>query len=256
MVQKKVMIVEDEGVVALSLKSTLSKMGYTITGIAITGKEAITLALETQPDVILMDIHLKGDIDGIQTTEELNRVTDIPVIYLTAYADEETLSRALKTESHSYLVKPFNPRELYSNIEFAIYKRRLKEKIGSAREKLELHLTRSPECAYIIDLHNRIVFANPSSEILTGYGAEEVAGKNVFALLNIAPSKKEGSGDDTLQRVLSLDAMYYLPSLALITMKSGKMRTVSLKAGIIREEGAEAKNLLLLMKDASSPDLS
>jgi len=255
MVQKKVMIVEDEGVVALSLKSTLSKMGYTITGIAITGKEALSLALETQPDVILMDIHLKGDMDGIQTTEELNRVTDIPVIYLTAYADEETLARALKTDSHSYLVKPFNPRELYSNIEFAIYKRRLKAKIGSAREKLELPLTRSPDCAYIIDLQNRVVFANPSSEILTGYSTTEVAGKNVFALLNLASSRKEGAGDETLHRLLALDAMYYLPAHALITMKSGKMRTVSLKAGIIKEENGQAKNILLLIRAASSPDL-
>lgn len=137
MITKKVMIVEDEGVVGLSLKSILSKMGYTVTGIAITGSEAVRMAIETQPDVILMDIHLKGDMDGIQATEELNKVTDIPVIYLTAYADEETLNRALRTESHSYLVKPYNPRELYSNIEFAIYKRRLKERIGSAREKVE-----------------------------------------------------------------------------------------------------------------------
>lgn len=256
MVQKKVMIVEDEGVVALSLKSTLMKMGYTITGIAITGKEALKLALETRPDVILMDIHLRGDMDGIQVTEELNRLTDIPVIYLTAYADEETLSRAIRTDSHSYLVKPFNPRELYSNIEFAIYKRKLKERVGSAREKLELNLSRSADCAYIIDFRNRVVYANPSSEILTGYRTNEVTGENLFAIINIAPSKKEAGEDETIQRILPLDAIHYLPRHALITMKSGKMRTVSLRAGIVREESGESRNLLLLMKDASSPDIA
>ena len=66
-----------------------------------------------------MDIHIKGDIDGIQTTAKINETLDVPVIYLTAYADDETVNRALKTRSHSYLVKPYNPRELYSNIEFA-----------------------------------------------------------------------------------------------------------------------------------------
>ncbi|MFA5002284.1 MAG: response regulator [Methanolinea sp.] len=249
MVQKKVMIVEDEGVVALSLKSTLSKMGYAVTGIAITGKEAVKMALDTQPDVILMDIHLKGEMDGIETTAKLNEITDIPVIYLTAYADEETIKRALKTESHSYLVKPFNPRELYSNIEFAIYKRRIREKIGSSREKLELFLIRNADCALIIDLKHRIIFANPASELYTGYTVSEMAGKDIFALLNLAPSRKHKDGDETLQRLLLLDAFHYLAHHALITMKSGRTRTVSLKTGLIKEENAETKNILLLMKD-------
>ncbi len=250
MVPKKVLIVEDEGVVALSLKSTLSKMGYSIAGIAVTGKEALKIAMETHPDVILMDIHIKGDIDGIQTTEELHKVTDIPVIYLTAYSDEETLSRALRTNGHSYLVKPFNPRELYSNIEFAIYKRRLKEKIGNSREKLELFLSRSSDCGLIIDLCHRVVFANPSSEQFTGYAIAELTGKNIFALLNLAASRKEESDDDTIHRILSMEVIHYLPRSGIITMKNGKMRSVSLKAGIIREEENEMKNILLLMKDA------
>ncbi len=134
----KVLIVEDEGVVALSLQAVLKKMGYTVVGMAYTGKEAIRMASDFKPDIILMDIHLKGDMDGIQATEKINESADIPVIYLTAYADDETVKRALKTRSHSYLVKPYNPRELYSNIELAIYKRRLRDRVGTNREKLEL----------------------------------------------------------------------------------------------------------------------
>jgi CheY-like chemotaxis protein len=140
MQEKSVLIVEDEGVVALSIKAALTKMGYTVVGIAVTGSEAIALATEKKPDVILMDIHIKGDIDGIQTTEKLNAVMDVPVIFLTAYADDETVKRAIKTRSSSYLVKPYNPRELYSNIEFAIYKHRMKFRAGSSRENLELFL--------------------------------------------------------------------------------------------------------------------
>lgn len=253
MVQKKVMIVEDEGVVALSLKSTLAKMGYTVTGIAITGKEALEMAIETQPDVILMDIHLKGDMDGIETTRKIHEASDIPVIYLTAYADEETLQRALKTDICSYLVKPYNPRELYSNIEFAIYKRRLKERMGSSREKLELFLTRSKEGGVILDQKNRVVFANAALEIYTGYSTQEMMGKNIFSLLSLSPAKNEVENDDVLQRILTLDALTYLPSRALITMKGGKVRLVILRAGIIREEDGQVRNILLLMKDAKSP---
>lgn len=255
MITKKVMIVEDEGVVGLSLKSILSKKGYTVTGIAITGSEAVRMAIETQPDVILMDIHLKGDMDGIQATEELNKVTDIPVIYLTAYADEETLNRALRTESHSYLVKPYNPRELYSNIEFAIYKRRLKERIGSAREKVELSLTRSSDCGLIIDPNRRIVFANPASELVTGYTTQELMGKDIFGLLNLAPGAKTGEEEETIQRILSLEAVDYLPCQALITTRSGRTRLVWLRAAIIKEDNAGMRNILILIGNAGSSRL-
>lgn len=255
MVQKKVMIVEDEGVVALSLKATLSKMGYTVTGIAITGKEALKMAVETRPDVILMDIRLKGDLDGIETTARIHEITDIPVIYLTAYTDEETLQRALKTDMCSYLVKPYNPRELYSNIEFAIYKHRLKEKIGSSREKLEMFLSRSAECGIIIDLRKKVVFANAAAETYTGHGIEELMGKDIFSLLNISPARREETGDETLHRLLSMDAIHYIPFQALISMKGGRVRPVVIRAGIVREEDGQVRNFVLLMKESKSPSL-
>jgi PAS domain S-box-containing protein len=210
-------------------------MGYTVTGIAITGKEALKMAVETQPDVILMDIRLKGDMDGIETTARIHEITDIPVIYLTAYTDAETLQRALKTDMSSYLVKPYNPRELYSNIEFAIYKHRLKEKIGSSREKLELFLSRSAECGIIIDLRKKVVYANAAAEAYTGYSIEELMGKDIFFILTISPARREETSDETLHRLLSMDAIHYIPFQALISMKGGRVRPVVIRAGIVRK---------------------
>ena len=172
MQQKKVLIVEDEGVVALSLQSILTKMGYTIIGTAITGDEAITLARDRNPDVILMDIHIKGTMDGIQATEKINEFSDVPIIYLTAYADDETVSRAIRTRSHSYLVKPVNQRELYSNIEFAIYKRRLKDRAVTSQENLELLLTKVKEAGFIMDLKNRNRFFQSDCR-----GADRIPGR-------------------------------------------------------------------------------
>jgi PAS domain S-box-containing protein len=253
MQQKKVLIVEDEGVMALSLQSILTKMGYTIIGTAITGDEAVRLAQERTPDVILMDIHIKGSMDGIQTTEKINEFSDIPVIYLTAYADDETVARALKTRSHSYLVKPVNQRELYSNIEFAIYKRRLRDQVGSAREKIELALTRMPESGFVLDLKNRIVYANPASEVLTGYKAEYMHGKNFFDLLNITPSRRGDGDDGTLQKILDLGAIDYLPAVAAFSTGSGKRRNALLYAGLVREERDEHKNIFVLLKETGLP---
>jgi PAS domain S-box-containing protein len=246
---KKILIVEDEGVVALSLQAVLNKMGYMVVGIAITGNEAIRMTTELHPDVILMDIHIKGDIDGIQTTAKINETSDVPVIFLTAYADDETVNRALKTRSHSYLVKPYNPRELYSNIEFAIYKRRLKDRIGTHRENLELLLTKVDDAGIIIDLNDKIVYMNSATETLTGWKSDEIIGRNIFDALNLNVSAVDDVIDETLSRALSLGAINYLPPIATIQTKSQKSRRVDLKAGLIKDDTGEHKNILLLLHE-------
>jgi PAS domain S-box-containing protein len=251
MQEKSILIVEDEGVVALSIKAALTKMGYTVVGIAVSGSEAIALAMEKKPDVILMDIHIKGDIDGIQTTEKLNAVMDVPVIFLTAYADDETVSRAIKTGSHSYLVKPYNPRELYSNIEFAIYKHRMKFRTGSNRERLEMFLTKAPEAGIIIDMNNSIVYANSASEMLLGWTREEMQGRKFFSLLNPAVSTAAGPVDAMTRGILNIDAIHYLPPFATVSTKSGRNRTVTLKTGIIREDTGENRTILIFLQEHS-----
>jgi PAS domain S-box-containing protein len=196
-----------------------------------------------------MDIHIKGDIDGIQTTEKINAVMDVPVIFLTAYADDETVSRAIRTGSHSYLVKPYNPRELYSNIEFAIYKHRMKFRTGSNRERLELFLTKASEAGIILDMKNNIVFANSPSEILLGWTREEMMGKNFFTLVNPAASTVTGPVDAGTKSILNLDAIHYLPLYATVATKNGRNRTVDMKIGIIREDSGENRNILVFLQD-------
>ena len=252
---KKILIVEDEGVVALSLQAVLNKMGYMVVGIAITGNEAIKMATDLHPDVILMDIHIKGDKDGIQTTEKINEISDVPVIYLTAYADDETVNRALKTRSHSYLVKPYNPRELYSNIEFAIYKRRLKDRIGTHRENLELLLTKIPDTGIIFDTNGKVVYLNSAAETLTGWKSDELIGKNVFDILNISVSQGDDVIDDSLSRTLALGAINYLPPVATIQTKGGKTRRVDLKTGLVKDDSGEHKFIVILVKEHAVANL-
>lgn len=248
MQEKKILIVEDEGVVALSLQATLTKMGYTVVGIAVTGSEALALARQHNPDAVLMDIHIKGEMDGIETTEKLNEISDVPVIFLTAYADDETVARAIRTRSHSYLVKPYNPRELYSNIEFAIYKRRMKDRAGTHRENLELFLTRSRDAGLITDMQNRIVFANSAAETLTGWTKEEMQGKDFFALLNPAPSTADGPVDETFRGILDLGAVRVIPPLARIGTRSDRLKTVAIKNGFVREESNENRYMMILLQ--------
>ncbi|WP_445475777.1 response regulator [Methanococcoides methylutens] len=132
----RILVVEDEAIVAMVIKKRLMQLGYTVSGVAATGKDAITKVEGTFPDLVLMDIMLKGDMDGIEAAEEIRKRFSIPVVYLTAHSDENTLNRAKQTEPYGYILKPFTERDLSSNIEIAIHKHlREKEKEKSAEDK-------------------------------------------------------------------------------------------------------------------------
>ncbi|MBN1432338.1 MAG: response regulator [Methanomicrobiaceae archaeon] len=120
----KVLIVEDEVIVAMSIERTLSSFGYDITGLSTTPEDAIRMAGELKPDLILMDINLDGEIDGIDAAEKITEMLDIPVVYLTSYTNEETLRRAIGTNPYGYLTKPVRPKEIYTTIETALNKHR------------------------------------------------------------------------------------------------------------------------------------
>ncbi|ABS56921.1 response regulator receiver protein [Methanoregula boonei 6A8] len=122
--EKRILIVEDEGLVAMTLEETLRRIGYLVVGIALSGEEAITLTGEQHPDVILMDIRLQGGMDGIEAAQKIKGQFGTPIIFLTAYSDDETIRRVVMTESSGYLVKPINTRELFAGIESALYKKR------------------------------------------------------------------------------------------------------------------------------------
>lgn len=136
MPRTKVLIVEDESIVAKDIQQSLEKLGYDVIGTAPTGENAITLALEKHPDVVLMDIMLKGEKTGVEAADEIRSKLDIPVIYLTAYADEKTLSKAKVTEPYGYIIKPFKEVDLHTTIEMALYKHGRESEVRKERDML------------------------------------------------------------------------------------------------------------------------
>lgn len=119
---KNILIIEDESIVSKDIHFSLKKLGYGVCGTAATGEEAISLVEELNPDLILMDIMLKGKLNGIETASKIREKHEIPIIYLTAYADENTLSKAKITEPYGYIIKPFQEIDLHTSIEMALYK--------------------------------------------------------------------------------------------------------------------------------------
>lgn len=137
MAQAKILIVEDDKIGAGHTRDVLTGLGYGIAGISSSGAEGIRKVSETHPDLVLMDIVLKGDIDGVKAAEQIKARFDIPVVYLTAYADENILRRAKITEPYGYILKPFEERELHSNIEIALYKHRMAKQLKESHQEAE-----------------------------------------------------------------------------------------------------------------------
>jgi PAS domain S-box-containing protein len=182
--KRRILIVEDQRLIAADIESRLRNMGYEVVGSVAEGEEAIGIASEKHPDLVLMDIRLRGPMDGIQAAASIRELIDIPVVYLTAYADEETIARARRTSPYGYLVKPFNERELRAAVEIAISKhetdRELVEERTKRRAAEEFKLLIQCVRDYaicLLDPTGRVASWNDGATRIKGYAAEDVRGQ-------------------------------------------------------------------------------
>jgi DNA-binding LytR/AlgR family response regulator len=136
MSKPNILVVEDESIVSKDIQHSLKKLGYHVVGAASTGEKALELVRLERPDIVLMDIMLKGEMNGIETAEIIRTELAIPVIFLTAYADESTLAKAKITEPYGYIIKPFKEIDLHTSIEMAIYKHSKEQEIIRERDLL------------------------------------------------------------------------------------------------------------------------
>jgi len=132
----RVFIVEDEAIVADDIAESLRSFGYSVAGTAYSGETAVEKIAQARPDLVLMDIHLAGSMDGVETAAQIHTTSDVPIIYLTAYADRTLLERAKLTQPYGYIIKPYDERELQSVIEMACYKYGMDKKLKISEDRL------------------------------------------------------------------------------------------------------------------------
>src|SRR5882757_7687373 len=136
MSKTNILVVEDESIVSKDIQNSLKKLGYNVVGACNKGEDAIDAAREKRPDLVLMDIMLKGEKSGIEAADVIRSEMNIPIIFLTAYADESTLSKAKVTEPYGYILKPFKEIDLHTAIEMAIYKHEKETDLRKERDFL------------------------------------------------------------------------------------------------------------------------
>jgi PAS domain S-box-containing protein len=174
-----ILVVEDERVVARDIEESLVRMGYEVVGLAASSSECLAHAEERRPDLVLMDIRIEGTLDGIETARILRSRFGVPVIFLTAYADDRTVARAKETEAHGYILKPFRAGELKSAVEIALFKHELEMRLKLRERWFSTTLRAIGDAVMAVDRDGRVNFANPVAETLLGRGAEELVGRSL-----------------------------------------------------------------------------
>ncbi len=188
---ERILIVEDEKIIAIDLQRRLERFGYQVVGLAGEGEVAVSMALELVPDIILMDIMLAGKMDGIEAARAIKAVKDIPFIFLTASTDEKTLERAKEVEPYGYILKPFKERELYTTIDIALYKHSIEGRL-TRQERLFsaiLHSINDGIIATDVDLN--VQFMNPVAEDITGFREAAAQGRNISLFLALIDPKTQ-----------------------------------------------------------------
>ncbi|MFH0803203.1 MAG: ATP-binding protein [bacterium] len=185
----RILVVEDEGIIASDIKSTLEKIGYRVEAVVAYGEEAVYLAEKHRPDMVLMDIVLKKDMDGIEAARQIYFRYNIPVIYLTAYADERILERAAATEPFGYIIKPFQEDELRTSIEVALYRHKIEKKLKQSESLFSTVLKSIGDAIITTDPRGMVTFMNPVAESLTGWGRKDAFGKNIGDIFNFNNEK-------------------------------------------------------------------
>jgi two-component system cell cycle sensor histidine kinase/response regulator CckA len=182
MAKANILIVEDESIIASVIAVALKKFSYEVIDILNTGEAAVVVALQRKPDLILMDIRLQGAVDGIAAVEQIQKKLDIPVIYLTAYADEPTLERAKKTKPYGYIPKPFQEIELKTTIEMALYKHGFELQLKASEARFRSLFEKSQDVIYISDKSGNLLEINPAGLKLFGYSHAEMLNANMESL--------------------------------------------------------------------------
>src|SRR5689334_4187248 len=172
-----ILVVEDERVVARDIEESLVRMGYDVLGTAASAAECLQHAESQRPDLVLMDIRIEGALDGIETARILRSRYDVPVIFLTAFADEQTVARARETEAHGYILKPFRAGELRSAVEIALYKHQMEMQLKLRERWFATTLRAIGDAVMAVDGEGNINFMNPVAERLLGTNADDVLGR-------------------------------------------------------------------------------
>ena len=247
--RSRLLIVEDEGIVALNIQTRLEGLGYNVVASVSSGEEAIQVAGETRPDLILMDIKLDGKVDGIEAAAEIRRLFQLPVVYLTAYTNDETLNRAKLTEPYGYILKPFEARDLCTTIEVALYKYQMEQQLREREQWLATTLRSIGDAVITTDTEGLVTFMNPVAEALTRWRLEEVIGNDLTRVFQTINEKTRAVVENPVLLALQQGITVGLENHTLLVTKDGAEIPIDDSAAPIKDEVGKIIGAVLVFHD-------
>jgi PAS domain S-box-containing protein len=250
MVRARLLIVEDEGIVGLNIQRRLEGLGYNVVANVASGEEAIAVAQETHPELVLMDIKLEGRIDGIEAAAQIRDRLQIPIVYLTAYTNEETLNRAKLTEPYGYILKPFEARDLATTIEVALYKYQMEQQLREREEWLATTLKSIGDAVITTDSQGLITYMNPVAEALTRWRLEEVIGNDLTYVFRTINEKTRAVVENPVTLALQQEMIVGIENHTLLITKDGTEIPINDSAAPIKNELGKILGAVLVFHDS------
>ena len=245
----KILVVEDESIVAMDIKHRAEGLGYSVTGITPSGEGAIQKASQTKPDLVLMDIVLKGDMDGVEAAQRIRDTLDIPVVYLTAYSDEKTLKRAKVTEPFGYIIKPFEDRELHSAVEVALYKHKMESKLKDSEKWLSTTLESIGDAVIATDEKGKIKFMNPVAMKITGWNEEDAMGKHLTEVFKLIKENSEAPIEDPVNKIIEQNQIVEFNEPTILITREGSRIPIDDSSAPIRDKTGNVIGVALVFRD-------
>jgi PAS domain S-box-containing protein len=245
----QILIVEDKAIIAKDIQATLEKAGYQVLGTASRGETAVRRAAKLQPDLILMDIRLKGKMDGIEASRRIREQHNIPIVFLTAHADEETLRRAVSTEPFGYVLKPFEPRELEVAIEVSLYKHSIEKKLINRERWLAATLESIGDAVLTTDPEGKIIYLNPIAQTLTGLTPGDVTGKHIDEVITIINEDTRTAVANPLKQALQTGTAVSVDAPVLLVLADGREIAIDDMATPIRDEDDNIIGGVVIFRD-------
>ncbi|MBI5471960.1 MAG: PAS domain S-box protein [Ignavibacteriae bacterium] len=249
MTSSRILVVEDERIVAKDIQTKLRSFGYTAPAVASSAEEAIKAVERDRPDLVLMDIVLRGRESGIEAAQQIHKHYDVPIIYLTAYADAHTLERAKETGPVGYILKPFKERDLQIAVEMALYKHQMERRLKEHEQWLNTTLESIGDAVIATDVTGVIQFINASAEVLTGWRKEDALGKDLVEVYHILDSESHERLIDPVSTVLLQGRSFELGNHTIVKSLTGKETRIQQSGSQIKDSNGNIFGVVLVLRD-------
>jgi PAS domain S-box-containing protein len=251
MANPKILIVEDDNIIAQDLQKHLSNFGYNVVGAVSTGEDAVKNVIENSPDLVLMDIRLRGEKDGIETGTVLRFQHEVSVVYLSDAADADTLKRVSTADPFGFILKPFNERELKTTITMAFYRKELERRFKENEMWYGTTLKSIGEAVISMDAKGLIKFMNTSAENLTGWKIHEVLGEDLLKVFRTKETLAKSSPINPVNQILKQKITAVLKYYATLISRDGKEMPIEESASPIKDELGNTVGVVLVFQDVS-----